>query len=131
MAFLDFELWDIGTGKVSPLPSSPAGNTPLSSAISPDGQHIVMAWTTDEGVLQVGVAQIDDLMAADGEWRDDAWSVATLADNDPLGDHTVVGRRPVCWCGDHVVVIARDKAYTLDLEATTEVRSSHATTVPG
>jgi len=132
VAFHDFELWDIDTGEVTPLPSSPSSITPFGSAISPDGEHLAMAWTTDDGVLQLGVARIDDLVAADGAWPDDAWSVETLVDVDLSSGYYTRLFEPqrVCWCQDHVVVIARDNVYTLDIEAIPDTTSSQTTPLP-
>jgi hypothetical protein len=116
VAYLDFELWSIDTGHVTPLPSSPPGITPFSAAISPDGEHLAMAWTTGDGALQLGVAAIDDIVASDGAWAAGAWSVHTLADGDPLGRHSALVHRPVCWCRDRIVVITPDRVYAFDVQ---------------
>jgi hypothetical protein len=132
VAFHDFELWDIGTGEVTPLPSSPSGVTPFGSAISPDGEHVAMAWTTDDGVLQLGVARIDDFVTADGGWPDDAWSSETLADVDLSSGYYTELFEPqrVCWCHDQVVVIARDNVYTLDIAAIPDIQNTGTTRLP-
>lgn len=130
VAFRDVELLDVGTGEVTRLPPSPSRITPFSAAISPDGKHVAMAWTTDDGVLELGVARIDELVTAGGVWDDDAWAVETLADDGPLGSYVISERRPVCWCGERLVVIARDDVYMLDLEAISEIPNNEDEPVP-